>query len=73
MGGKRVRRIPTGPGEGRKYQSAKGRFYIGWGGSIYALHLEIGRFGFTVEASAERRANRRARNRARLAELKENR
>ena len=68
-----MRRIPTDPNEGRKYQSAKGYFYIGWGGSIYALHLEIGRCAFTVQASAERQADRRARNRARLAELKKNR
>lgn len=65
-----MRRIATGPHEGWKVQSNRGRFYLGLGGHIYALHLEMGRLHITIEASKKSRAAARARHLAHMEQMR---
>jgi len=45
------KKIEKGPDNGKAY-NRKGKFYIyvGWGGNIHSLQVEIGRLFFGIEA-----------------------
>lgn len=50
-----MRRVHTDPGEGWKIQSNRGWFFLGIGTRIFSFHLELGRFGVTIEKKRGKR------------------